>query len=117
MILENLIDTVETATSLSAKPYETQNADSCIVYQWSTVSDDGAVEVDKLQIRIIGKTLTEVLANEAKVKNALIAIGDTCKVNGINSIVLNGGGTLKDFETNTMQSINYFYITKKSEVN
>lgn len=115
-VLENIIALIESATGLQMKALDTDNANDCIVYQYYTVSDNGAVAQNKMQIRIIAHSLNDVLNYENQIKNVLLCAGDISKVEGIKSIELNGGGTLKDYNTNTIQNILYFIITKRSEV-
>jgi len=115
-VLENVIGLINSATGLEVKALDTDNANDCIVYQYYTVSDNGAVAQVKLQLRIIAHSLNDVLSYEKQIKNVLLCAGDISKVEGVKSIELNGGGTLKDYETNTIQNILYFIITKRSEV-
>jgi len=114
--LEKIISAIDDATTLPIKPFGTTNIEECICYSFSSQRDDGAVARFQLEIRIICKDLINLYENEGKIKSALITVGDTVKINGINSIEQNGGGILKDFETGTIQSILYFDIIKKSEV-
>ena len=116
-IINKLIEAIENATNLQMKPFDTDKVEDCLVYQFYTMSDNGAVAQYKLQIRIITNSLEKAFSIEKTIKNTMISIGDNIKIEGINSIILNGGGTLKDYENDTVQNILYFVITAKSEVN
>lgn len=115
--ISKILRVLESATNLPIKPFETDVVEDCIVYKYSSISDNGIVAQQKLELRIIGKTYADVVSIETKVKSALITIGDEQKVQGLNSVELNGGGTLKDYSTNTIHSLLYFIIKIKSEVN
>lgn len=115
-MLEYLLQIIEKASGLPIYPYSTDTPASCIVYQWQCLSDHAAASQWRLQVRIICQTLEEVLEVEKAVKLALLMPGDVPKIPGLKSIEHSGGGTLKDYETRTMQGIMYFDIVQKSEV-
>ena len=115
-ILTAIINTLGDALSIPIKPFDTDKIEDCVVYRFYPATDNGAVQTNRLQLRIITKTLKKAEQYKDDVKQSLLAIGDNNKIKGINSIILNGGGTLKDYETNTVQIIMYFDIVSKSKI-
>lgn len=112
-----IIDAIEEATGLKPKPFYTDKVEKCIVYSFQPLWNDGAVEKIKLQIRIIAATLEESAKIAGQISKKLINLGDTAKLNGYRNIILNGGGEMKDYNTDTINYIQYYEILKKSEVN
>lgn len=111
-----IINKLQDALEIPVKPFDTDVTEDCVVYKLDPVSDDGAVQQDRLKLRIIATTLLDAECLKYIIKKTLLAIGDNQAINGINSITLNGGGSLKDYETNTVQIIMYFDIVSKSEI-
>ena len=114
--MEQIIKALETATNIAMLPFGTDTVEkSCIVYKNSTISDNGAVRQDKLELRLITHTLAEAEEIKPLILSTLITIGDNSKL-GYLSCELNGGGQLEDYNTDTIHTLLYFIITKKSEV-
>ena len=66
-------------------------------------------------MRIITKTVASAEDIKQKILQALVTVADNEKL-GYKSCELNGGGALKDADTNTIHTLLYFDITTKSEV-
>lgn len=113
--MEKIIKKLTDVTTLPIKPFGIDSLDECIIYTTVPQSNDGAVQVDRLELRLITHTLERAEQLKPLIYSALVTVGDEGK-NGYNSCVLNGGGSLKD-PNGTIHTIMYFYITKKSEVN
>lgn len=111
------LKTLQGATASDTKIYpfsaDQDRCNNCIVYIVSPVSDEDAVRVDKLEIRIISNDLEKATAIDSRVRTLLKTIGDTPNRNFL-KVVLNGGGALEDLETETYQIFNYYYITQRS---
>lgn len=89
-------DALENATSLPVKPFGTDTIEECICYKWYSVSDDGAIAQKRLELRLITFDMAEAEARRQQIINALVPIGDTCKIAGIYDCKLNGGGVEKE---------------------
>lgn len=107
---------VSAAGELPVKPYGTDINEEAVCYTISPVSDDGAVAIRRLEVRIITRTVALAQKLQSSILSALVTVGDNPK-NGYNSCYLNGGGSLWDDNTKMSHTILYLYITMKSEVN
>lgn len=112
--MEKIIKKLTDVTSLPVKPFGIDSLDECIIYTIVPQSDDGAVQVERLELRLITHTLERAQQLKPLITSALVTVGDEGK-NGYNSCVLNGGGCLKD-PNGTVHTIMYLYITRRSEV-
>lgn len=111
--LKTLLGATASDTKLYPYSADKDRANNCIVYIVSPVSDEDAVRIDKLEIRIISDDLIKAHAIDSRVRTLLKTIGDT-RNNNFLKIVLNGGGSLEDLATNTYHLIDYYYITQRS---
>lgn len=90
-------------------PLKTTKAEKCIVYKfWQT-----AAYTYRLELRVIDFTLAGAESTSAAIIKAIGNFGDSNKISGIPSIVLNGGGILEDTETDTIQRLLYFDVIIK----
>lgn len=112
-MLLGLIDTIHKAASLPVYSYGTTRVEDCVLYEYTCISDNGAVAQDKLTLHVIARDPQACKEASWKIMHALVTCGDEEKL-GAKSIVLNGGGTLKDYTTNTVHEYMYFYITRRS---
>lgn len=113
--MKEIIKALEAATSLSLKPFGTNKIEDCICYSSYVISDNGAVRQDKLELRLITKTVEDAERLKPIIISTLTTVGDNKKFNYLGCAV-NGGGTLRDAATGTIHTLLYFIITKKSEV-
>lgn len=114
--MEKVIKALQSAVGdIPVKPYGTDINEECVCYAFSPISDDGAVAVRRLEIRIISRTVAKTEEIRPLILSALVTIGDNPK-NGYNSCYLNGGGSLWDDNTKMTHTLLYLYITTKSEV-
>lgn len=90
-------------------PVETNKVQNCVVYQWYGV----ALYNYRLQLRVIAESFDKCEEISKEVMKTINDFGDLNKVKGIASVELNGGGSLKDNQTNTIQRIMYFDIVTK----
>ena len=115
-MLLQMLNKINTATGLKPIPFGTTSTDgNYIVYNYYHTSDTGAVSQGRLELRLITHSVSDAEALRKKVVSALVTIGDTTEIDGINKVELNGGGQLKDFETNTIHTILYFDVIIRSE--
>lgn len=110
-----IINALAAATSLPIKPFGTDNIEDCICYSSYTLSDKGTVRQDKLELRLITKSLADAERLKPIILSTLVTVGDNKKLNYL-GCELNGGGTLRDEATGTIHTLLIFTITRKSEV-
>lgn len=114
-MLETIIKAIEEATGMTVKPLGSNNLEECICYTWTPSSDNGAVRVVELELRIITKTISTAEQARPQILSTLVTVGDEGKL-GYNQCYLNGGGQVYDPETKLYHTVMYLYITTKSEV-
>lgn len=113
-MLVYLLETLRNATGLPVRPFATNKVEPCIVYKYSTDSDNGSRTTDSLELRIIAFDMEQVLEIDKKVRKALLKKGD--RTGKITKIEMNGGGILEELNTQTIHKFDNYYITYKSEV-
>lgn len=91
--------------------------EECIVLMTEPTSDNGAVSVDRLTVRLITENMASRVIKEHRIKSTLLTLGDEERTElGIKSCSLNGGGALRDADTKMLHTLYYFYITRKGEI-
>lgn len=114
--MEQVIQAIQSAAGeLPVKPYGTDINEECVCYAFSPISDDGAVAVRRLELRIITRTIAKTEEVRPKILSTLVTVADNPK-HGYLRCYLNGGGSLWDDNTKMTHTILYLYITTKSEV-
>lgn len=113
-MLEYLVKTLREATGLPVRPFATHEIEPCLVYKYSTDSDNGSKRTDCLELRIIAFDMEQLLSIDKKVRKALLKKGDG--TGRITHIGLNGGGVLEERNSQTIHKFDYYYITFRSEV-
>lgn len=112
MLLEQLLNAVKDATSVSPEAFQTDTVgDRAITYQFYRASDNGAVAQWRLQLRFFGTSMRDVMSLESLATDALVTAGDGTNFDC--SISSNGGGAMLDTDTNTPQSIVYYDVICK----
>lgn len=115
-MLLQMLNKINSATGLKPIPFGTTTTkDNCIVYNCYTTADDGAVCQKRLELRLITHSVSEAETLRQQVVSALVTIGDTTEIDGVNKVTVGGGGQLKDFETNTVHTLLYLDIIIRSE--
>lgn len=114
-MLSNIIDAMEQVVDVPVKPFGIENLEEAVCYTWTPQTDDGAVAVGRLELRLITKTVAKAEELRKSLLSTLVTVGDNPR-HGYLSCVLNGGGTLWDDEIKMTHTILYLYITMKSEV-
>jgi len=107
-----VIRTIEQAVNIPVYPLESIKKGEQVIYEPVPISDNGCVKVTRLQLNIIGKSLANAEMYDNAIRTALLNLGDTAKVNNINKIEINGGGTLKS-EIGVHRLL-YLIITERS---
>ena len=113
--MKQIIKELTDILSVPVLPFETPKIQDCVCYKYYMERNTGAVEQYRLELRIITKTVTSAEDIKQKILQALVTVADNEKL-GYKSCELNGGGALKDADTNTIHTLLYFDIVKKSEV-
>lgn len=107
-----IIRAIEQAVNIPVYPLESTKLGEQIIYTPNPISDNGCVKVTRLQLNIIGKSLANIESYDKAIRTALLNIGDTNKIDDINKIEINGGGTLTS-EIGVHRLI-YLVITERS---
>ena len=108
-----LIELIEKATGLQVKLFNTKEIEPCIVYDVSTISNNGITAQDNLQIRIIHNSARECIEAEEKINKILLTCGD--RIGGdFTSARVNGGGFMPQDETNTVHKYTFYLIKRKA---
>jgi len=115
-MITDIVSALESATSLKVYPFWTDELKECIVYEWTPLSDDGSKQAAQLMVRVKTKSFANAETYAVKVKNALIDIGDGGRVDGLVACEQNGGGTLKNADTDYIDYIMYFDLIFKSDI-
>ena len=110
-----IINELDNVLSVPLLPFETNKIQDCVCYKYYCDGDNGAVAQYRLELRIISKTVARATDIRNEILQALVTVADNEKL-GYKSCELNGGGTLQDADTNTIHTLLYFDIVKKSEV-
>ena len=104
-----LLEAIGSSTGYNPKPLETDKVETCIVYRYHQTGRFNY----HLELRVIGFSLMEVDSIVEDILEGINDFGDTAKVRNFASIELNGGGVMKDNNTNTIQKVLYFDVVKK----
>lgn len=116
-MVANIVKILKEVTSLNIYPVASPNAkEECIVYKYYTISDNGAKEQVRFEIRIIAKSLSKVEDLDKKIRQAFFKVGAGSKIPKATNIEIYGGGLLEDYNSNMKHKIIKFLITKKSGV-
>ena len=115
-MIKEIVSALESATKLKVYPFWTDELKECIVYEWTPLSDDGSKQAAQLMVRIKTKSMADAEEYAITVKNALIAIGDGSRIEGLRACEHNGGGTLKNDATGFIDYIMYFDLIWGSDI-
>lgn len=116
-MVANIVKILKEVTSLNIYPVASPNAkEECIVYKYYTISDNGAKEQVRFEIRIIAKSLSKVEDLDKKIRQAFFKVGAGSKIPKATNIEIYGGGLLEDHNADMKHKIIKFLITKKSGV-
>lgn len=103
-----------TATDSKIYPYSAELSKvPCIVYILTPVADDAVKQRNRLELRIIGKSLATITAIDERCRTLLLTIGDKTLSSTVLNVEVNGGGNLSDTATQTTQTITYYNITNR----
>lgn len=105
-----LLDAIEEATGVDLVFME-RDLSKGIVYNLLPITNDGIKRVDKLEIRIIDNKISDINNLHDEINSVLLARGDRVDPT-ISKITLNGGGLLKQPESELYHHLAYYYITK-----
>lgn len=92
-IEKRILDIISSVSQLPLYPLYSDKTGEQIIYTETPVSDDGVIEVYRLELNIICKTLDKANTVDKNIRKALLNGGDLKKI-GLLNIELNGGGTL-----------------------
>lgn len=112
----NVISKIKEATGLNVYAFAAPRVEECVVYKYTSISDDGVTERARLEVRVIAFTLAEAIEIEKAIKQSLLFKGDGSKIQGIVKIDSNGGGCLEELGSGTIHLFSNYEILKQSEV-
>lgn len=92
-IVKNILDTISSVSQLPLYPLNSDKTGEQIIYKETPISDDGVIEIYRLELNIVCKTLDKANTIDKEIRKALLNGGDLKKTNLLD-IELNGGGTL-----------------------
>ena len=104
MIVTELLEVLK-QNNFVVCPFEVdlkENDDNTIIYTFDNVTNDGVISQDKFSVKIISNDMEKCYKNLDRLKNVLLTIGDEPLTHNILSVTLNGGGSLYNYETDTV---------------
>lgn len=112
--LQQILNDIQAVTNIKPTAFKTEYRKETgtvkgINYDIYPMSNDGAVAVYRLQIRIIEQSLERAMKAADKITDLLVTLGDEYKYNS--AISVEGGGMLEDEVTGLPIQILYFTIT------
>lgn len=92
--------------------------DYSVIYNYNLSSDDGIKQCWRLELRIIGKGITEktlvkIEQMRNKINAAVITIADNKLINNIYRCTANGGGSMTDENSKTVHQFMYYDVLLK----
>lgn len=107
--MKRVLKAIEKITNIKPIPLQAEKVEKAIVYNYNKT----AAFSYRLELRVIAFTFADATETSNAIIKGISNIGDSNKIEGISAIVLNGGGSLKDNQTNTIHKLLYFDITIK----
>jgi hypothetical protein len=115
LISDTILKGLLKSTVTDAKIYmNSGRSNPCISYKFMPVTSDGIKRQDKLEINCISNNYAEADEILKRVKQLLLTLGDRKLNNDILEVALNGGGYLKEENTDN-HIIKAFFIIKSKE--
>lgn len=117
---KEIVKILKQATNLPVQAFDltpTTEEINGVVYKLIQTNDNGAVAQWRLEVRLITSNLRESEILKSNILKALVTTGDEQKSENILTCQLNGGGSLKDYNTNTVHNIMYFDLITRSVTN
>lgn len=113
-MLKEVLHAISEMTGLDIRPVANYNKNS-LSYTWYNLLDNGATAQDRLEIKLIADSIGALEEYTAKIKQAVLGIGDESPFIGF-SLSMDGGGSMYDQDAEKYIQSLYFTITKKTEV-
>ena len=113
-MIEKIINIVEKATELPVKPLIADTSKECILYNWTVFSDDGVKCQNRLELRIITKTVAKAEEAKQRIIESLVNFGDRMEIEDIYNCDVNGGGQVFEYDTEMIHTYIYFSILTRS---
>ncbi len=112
--MKSILNKIESIIDIPLKAFFTDVVEECLIYKYSAATNNGVVEQNKLEIRIITRTISKAEATQKALNRALINIDDESIIEDVQDIKLNGGGVLYDAGTQMYHYINNYIVIKKA---
>jgi hypothetical protein len=95
---------------------ETADLRDCLLYDYTTTRNDGAVEHGRLKLTVICGDMTVSRKAEQRLRDLLITPDDRPSVSGVVlKCVQNGGGALTDTDRKKTHTILYFDVSGRTQ--
>lgn len=85
-------------------------------YKYINLTSDKAIGQSRFEFTVVCDNYINSLKGIAEAKRSLLTLGDEMLDNNILSVVLNGGGSLRDLDSGTYQESAFFTITYKERI-
>lgn len=112
IILDEILDMLK-PLGYNIHPFGTEIIENCIVYNLIPISSNKIIEQSRLEITVIALAMETGLKMIEDIKGVLLTLGDNSLTNNILEIILNGGGSLENLETNTFHFKAFFNIKSR----
>lgn len=114
--LKELLKGTDTDTHISAMYADYKEESNVVIFTVTPQGSDGIVKKDRVQVKVIGETLTELEKIVARIDEMFITVSDR-PIGFIMHGEQNGGGVMPNLENNTITLIRYYDILTRSELN
>lgn len=119
-VIVSIIDKLNSNTELKAlvstiNPFNVTGKNK-MYYNYINLTSDGVKAQARLSLVAVCDRYTNSIKAIEEVKKTLLTIGDNKFNDDILSIALNGGGSMRDLETDTFHETAYFTIQYKERI-
>lgn len=111
--MEKIIAALRAVCGVPVYAEWTDDLGECVVYTFHTYLSDRISERVRLQATVITATMARGLEIEARIKAALLTLGDRPFGGMVKAVALNGGGILQDAAREKLHRILTFEIIIK----
>lgn len=85
-------------------------------YKYINLTSDKVIGQARFEFTVVCDNYINSLKGIAEAKRSLLTLGDEMLDNNILNVTLNGGGSLRDLDTNTYHESAFFTITYKERI-
>jgi len=92
--MKRIISAIKKSVSIPLIALESDKTGEQVIYTFNPISDNGIKKAYNLKLNIVANSLANAETYDLAIRKAILNVGDSCPVDGIQKIELNGGGTL-----------------------